>query len=363
MGSCRRSTTWIALLAGVLLPARAGAFALFPEFGVGVPATVLNEAARWSATTGLSDGIQVGITSGVIEALQVPGDDPADVEQAIIDGILAWESPVLEFDITLDALGTVEDPDSGFEIDVFAVPADHPLFVANPQAFTGLAVPSVSYFGDRPLTNGQASAGYGITGADLYLNIDNFQSLAVLQAGRLDVMTRVVIHELGHALGFGHPNEATNYDTDSDPTNEMVIDPTDPFVGVMVSENFDTETIMSNEPCGPNPTLPCAGVFFTTLGPDELGGRDVLYPVVPEPSAGLLLGLGLIALRAASRRRAEFSELPGRSATGDPPARSMGKPTCVLVRPIRRIIRSRRPERPPRGNLVPSEGRRLAFVG
>jgi hypothetical protein len=298
----RRCATSLALVAGLLLPARAGAFALFPELGVGPPSTVLEQAARWSAATGLSDGLQVGIGPGMIEALMVEGDQAAAVEAAIVDGILAWESPALTFDITLDAAGTAEGPDSGFEIDVFAVAGDHPVFVANPQAFTGLAVPSVSYLDDRPLTNGQASSGYAITGADLYLNIDSFQLLALLGAGRLDVLTRVVIHELGHALGFGHPNEATNYDTDSDPTNPMEIDPHDPFAGVLVSANFDTETIMSNQPCGPNPTLPCAAVFYTSLGPDELGGRAVLYPVVPEPSTGALLALGLAALSVAKGR-------------------------------------------------------------
>jgi hypothetical protein len=127
-------------------------------------------------------------------------------------------------------------------------------------------------------------------------------------------LTRVVIHEFGHALGFGHPNEAINYDTDSDPTNEMQIDPNDPFSGVMVSASFDTETIMSNEPCGPNPGLPCAAVFFTTLGPDELGGRDVLYPVVPEPSSVLLLGLGLVAMRAARPAAVSNGHRPSRGA-------------------------------------------------
>ena len=312
MGGWHRCTAWIAAVAGLLLPSGAGAFALFPEFGVGPAATVLDQAARWSSTTGLLDGIQVGIGAGVVDALLVEGDDPARVEQAIVDGILAWQSPVLDFDITLEAQGTVEGPDFGFEIDVFAVPADHPLFLANPQAFGGLAVPSVSFFGDRPLTNGQASSGYGITGADIYLNIDNFEFLAVLGAGRLDVMTRIVIHEFGHALGFGHPNEATNYDTDSDPTNQMWIDPNDPFSDLMVSPNFDAETIMSNEPCGPNPTLPCAAVFFTSLGADEQGGRDALYPVVPEPSTAPLLACGLLTLRAAQRWRRRTPKRPSR---------------------------------------------------
>ncbi len=301
------------LVALLLAPASTRAFSLFPELSSGSPQAVLAQAARWSSVTGLDGGIQVGIAPGVAAALQVDGDALADVEQAILDGIEAWASPVLQFDVQLDAAGTVEGPELGFEIDLFAVSDSHPLFVANPQAFTGLAVPAVDFFASRPLTNGQASSGYGITGADLYLNIDNFEFLAPLGASRLQVLTRVVIHELGHALGLGHPNETTSYDTDLDPFNAMPIDPADPFAGLIVSPNIDVTTVMSNEPCGPNPTAPCPAAFFTSLGPDELGGRAVLYPV-PEPTTGMLVALGLLAGAQRPRRRSTSRRRPSTTA-------------------------------------------------
>jgi hypothetical protein len=284
------------------LPGAASAFALFPEYAGGTVAETLSQAARWSSLTGLSDGIQVGIAPGVGAALAVSGDELADVEDAIVQGILAWESPALQLDVTLDASGTAEGADAGFEIDVFAVGSDHPLFVANPDAFTGLAVPAVDWFADRPFTNGASAPGYGITGADVYFNVDSFQFLAILGDQRLDVLTRVAIHELGHALGLGHPNQFTNYDTNTNPLDEMPIDPSDPFASVIVSPYFDQAAIMSNEPCGPSPTAPCPAVFFTQLGPDERGGLAVLYPVaLPEPATGALLGLGVAA--AALRPR------------------------------------------------------------
>jgi hypothetical protein len=298
---------WLAagILLGLGVPLPAHGFSLFPGHPEGPTALVMAQAARWSSVTGLDDGLQVGIAPGVAEALQAPGDDLADVEQAIVDGIHAWHSPVLDFDVTLDAAAAAEGPDDGLEIDFFAVAGDHPLFLQNPQAFTGLSVPSISFFLDRPLTNGQQSSGYGITGADIYFNIDTWQLLAPLGAPRLEILTRVTIHELGHALGFGHPNEGTNYDTNTNPLDAMVIDPNDPFSDLIVSPFFDQEAIMSNEPCGPNPTSACPAVFFTSLGNDEFGGRDVLYPVVvPEPGSGALLLLGLFGVRAVRLRGA-----------------------------------------------------------
>ncbi len=265
---------------------------------------MLSEAARWSSVTGLDDGIQVGIAPGVGAALAVPRDAIADVEQAILDGVRAWQSPALGFDIVLDAPGLVEGPDSGFEIDVFAVPGTHPIFVANPQAFGGVAIPSISLFADRPFTNGTSARGFGITGADIFLNIDFFQLLGALPSGRLDVLTRITIHEFGHALGFGHPNESTNYDTNSDPLDVMQIDPNDPFAGLAPSLFVDGETIMSNQPCGPNPTSACPAVFFTSLRNDDRAARDVLYPVlVPEASTGSLLWLGMLVAGARRKQR------------------------------------------------------------
>ena len=108
-------TRFVALLAlvlgaaGQLAPTSAGAFALIQ--GNPDPAQALGQAARWSPGSGLEDGIQVGLQTGIGSLLAVGGEDPAVLEQAIFDGILPWENAALQFDITLDA-GVVEGTSS-----------------------------------------------------------------------------------------------------------------------------------------------------------------------------------------------------------------------------------------------------------
>jgi hypothetical protein len=58
---------------------------------------------------------------------------------------------------------------------------------------------------------------------------------------------------------------------------------------------------MSNRACG---GLFCASLLFTSLRNDDIGGRDVLYPI-PEPSTAALAlaGLGLLAVLEKRGRR------------------------------------------------------------
>lgn len=285
----------LVLLLPLALAGDAFAFAFHPELLT--PAA----AARWASTTGLADGIQLGIEPGFAEDMGATNAaEIAAVEQVIAAGAGAWENPGLQIMPLFDAA-------AGFEIELFAVPTTDPIFVGN--QFFGFAMVTDAFQLSRPLTNGQSSDGYAITSADVFINIDRTSQAAALLGltfqQRLDSLQRLWMHELGHALGLGHPNAVAglpNYDTDLDPLNLMSIDPLDPFGDLIVSANRDEAAIMSNQPCGPV-LVSCSALFFTTLRPDDAGGRDVLYPV-PEPGMLTPLALAVGALLALRRRRA-----------------------------------------------------------
>jgi hypothetical protein len=291
----QRAIIAISVLLGVRArPSASLGCAFFPELDRGTPQATLEFAARWPASFNeavIDAGIEPGFATnlGASNASEI-----ALANQAVADAFAAWEHAQLRFDVTFDAPAVQQnDPTSGFDIDLFAVTSSHQVFQSN-SAF-GIAIPSIGS-SSRLLTNGQVFVGGVIRGYDLYIASDRVQGFAttfnLTLTEQTQAIQRLLMHEIGHAIGAGHPNAddpsgiKTNFDTDTNPLNPMEINGADPFMGVIESNNRDAQAIMSNLPCG-SPTV-CPAVFFTSLQNDDIGARDLLYPVDPANPPGTL---------------------------------------------------------------------------
>ena len=253
----------------------------------------LMTAPRWSQTEGsfletgargFGGGLEYVIDDSLCEMNFIDGASCELRKAAVRDALDQWASghPSLWFvDLTgkvapsfpLAATGQTQQ---GAEIDFFgSTAAEFPIF-HNP-ATTGYTV-----FYERPqaeleLTNGNILRGpIGvIESADVRLNADLCYYLDVAQAVEACVhFPSLLLHEISHALGIGHPEEKVhlNLDTDNIPGNEIAIDCRAPERGLMVTTDYDGAAVAHGRDVqGP-------GRWRRGLTWDDVAARDALYP-------------------------------------------------------------------------------------
>lgn len=176
--------------------------------------------------------------------------------------------------------------------------------------------------GNVTLTSGTANYGGGgpITGADIRINSNPGASYS------LDVFRLLLSHEIGHALGLA------DVDVNSGPAGAFIDDNyngstsatalatlTNSWAGLVnplnpaASAGLALYTVANGNPGTDTPGVNIlmeseglGGQFgdLTPMTNDDYGGRQFLYPQVPEPTALAAASLLLLAARRRRRRRA-----------------------------------------------------------
>ena len=282
----------VALLFALVLPA--AAFVVEGPRKSGISALEhLATAPRWansdsallqSGERGLGGGLEYVVDDSICRMNFVDGANCAARSEAIRDALDQWASghPSIWFvDVTGQIapsfpLAAAGETGQGSEIDFFASTAEEFPVFRNSQT-TGYTL-----FYERPqasmeLTNGNVLSGpIGvIESADVRLNADRCYYLDAAQAVEQCVhFPSLLLHEISHALGIGHPEEKVhlNLDTDQIPGNEIVIDCDAPSNGLMVATEYDGAAVAHGQDVqGP-------GRWRRGLTWDDVAARDALYP-------------------------------------------------------------------------------------
>lgn len=254
----------------------------------------LQDAARWSNVPGsvlsnvrgLGEGLEYAIASDFCSQIIPLFQDPqpptcAQIEAEIQKALDHWgdNHPVLKFTPVTNSLAAQIPPDGarepwrgfGAEIDLFVrSPEDYPL-VTNFGAYTSFWFTNEAPIGMQE----QPVPGKTITSADIVFNNRScyfFDTQTPISG--CNHFESLLIHEVGHALALDHPNEfpQRNFDTDKIPGNSMTIDCQQPTKTLKLVSQIDSAAIM-------NSSLGDAAEPLPKLSPDDLGGRNFLYPL------------------------------------------------------------------------------------
>lgn len=282
----------IGVVLGLALPA-AGFVVEGPRKPAATAQAHLQQAARWGLSSGsfltggergLGGGLEYAIDESICGMNFIDKADCAARTGAIRDALDQWASghPDLVF---TDVTGLIKPGYPRRATDNRLAGAEIDFFATNRRQFQAFSEPAVNgftvfYDEDLPsmaLTNGTLAQNpiSRIDGADVHFNRAACYYIDVAQKRDTCVhFPSVVLHEISHALGIGHPeaNVKFNLDSDNMPGNEIPIDCNAPTRGLKPTPDYDGAAVSHGRDVqGP-------GRWRRGLTWDDVAARDALYP-------------------------------------------------------------------------------------
>ncbi|MEO1028438.1 MAG: DUF4189 domain-containing protein [Pseudomonadota bacterium] len=283
----------LAVVAWSLFQMTAAAFVVYGPEDAKDAIDNLERAPRWATTKksflvsgerGLGGGLEYAIDDSLCRLTFSDGSSCEQVKWAVGQAFSLWGTghPDITFvDVTGEVLpaypdALVADQHIGAEIDLFA--ADRTDF----DVFGDGSVTGHTVFFERKdslieLTNGEmVSRPIGrIESADVRINRELCYYINIRHADPGCVhFPSVVLHEVSHVLGIGHPEEAPHLNLDSDQIvgNEISIGCLNPTATLRQSSAVDGAAVSHGH------DVQGHGRFVRGLTWDDVAARDALYP-------------------------------------------------------------------------------------